>query len=149
MSLYDNDLPTVNPRDIVRGKYGGVYDDAGEQWPGVTEFEGKIKFDKKKIERANAFLDGHRIMGGSGSGKMKMYHTEDAKNLVTRILKNPDETFTIIGDYHDPDEMAQGANMKVAFKGVSFDEVALLGFKVKDLVDVDFPFTFNDYEFLA
>lgn len=103
---------------------------------------------KKKVERANAFLDGNRIMGGSGSGKMKMYHTEDAKALTIRILKNPDQTFTLIGDYHDPDEMAQGANMKVAFKGMSFDEVTLLGFKVKDLVDDDFPFTFDDFEII-
>ncbi|MEH0979232.1 phage tail tube protein [Bacillus mobilis] len=149
MSLYDNSLPTVDPRNIVRGKYGAVYDDKGEQWAEVTEFEGKIKFDKKKIERANAFLDGNRIMGGSATGKMKMYHTAKAKELALRILKNPDETFTIVGDYHDPDEKSASANMKVAFKGVSFDEVTLLGFKVKDLVDDDFPFTFDDYEILG
>ncbi|MEK4636888.1 phage tail tube protein [Bacillus sp. FSL W8-0519] len=148
MSIYDNNLPTVNPRKIARGKYGAVYNDTGDQMTEVSEFEAKIKFDKKKIERANAFLDGNRIMGGSGTGKMKMYFTENTKALVRRILTNPDETFTLVGDLHDPDAETQGANHKVAIKGISFDEAALLAFKVKDLVEEDFPFTFDDFEII-
>lgn len=146
--LFNNNLPTLNPRNTVRGKYGGVIDQNGRQMLEVTEFESKIKFDKKKIERANGFMEGTRIMGASGSGKMKVYLTAETWELVKEIMNNPDTTLTYIGELHDPDEMVGAANAKVALKNISFDEVNIFSFKTKDVIEKDFPFTFDDIEFL-
>lgn len=148
MSAFDNSLPTLNTRSTVRGKYGGVIDPTGRQILEVTEFEAKIKFDKKKIERANAFMEGNRIMGASGSGKMKVYLTADTWQLTKDILNNPDNLLTLIGELHDPDEYVGAANSQVAIKNISFDEVTLAAFKTKDVIERDFPFTFDSFEFL-
>ncbi|HDR3524192.1 phage tail tube protein [Bacillus pacificus] len=148
MSVFDNSLPTLNTRKTVRGKYGGVIDQKGRQLLEVTEFEAKIKFDKKKIERANAFMEGNRIMGASGSGKMKVYLTAETWEMTKDILNDPDALLTLISELHDPDEMVGSANSKVALKNISFDEVTIAAFKTKDVIERDFPFTFDDYDFL-
>lgn len=145
MGAYDRGLPYMNPREVARGMYGHIYDE-GEFMDNVTEFEAKAKFKKKAIERANAFMDGHRIMGGSGEGKMKLHLTN--AEFVKRLSEDPDRLYTFIGDVDDPDSETSAANYKVAIKGINFDEVPIHQFKVGETIEIDVPFTFHDWEWL-
>ena len=146
MGAYDKGLPTLNTRKTARGKYGAIYDEEGNYMDNVTEFEAKIKFDKKKVERGNAFLDGHRIMGGTATGKMKIYLT-NAK-FKQQLAEDPDRQYNFVGEVHEVDGMAVEANYRIALKGINFDEVDLHTYKTKDLIELDLPFTFEDYEYL-
>ncbi|WP_110113268.1 phage tail tube protein [Bacillus sp. CGMCC 1.16541] len=146
MGAYDKDLPFLNVRKIARGKYGRVFDELGTFMDNVSEFEAKIKFDKKKVERANAFMDGNRVTGGSGAGKMKIHFTN--AEFIKKVSQNPDAYYTFIGELEDPDPETTAANYQVVIKGVNFDEIPIHAFKVKDTIEIDVPFTFEDWEFL-
>lgn len=141
---YDDKLPVLDPRKVLRGKYGQVYDETGRAMVEVTEAEVKVKFNKKKVERGNAKADGNRTMGSEISGKIKMHWTAEIAKLRRSILNDPDAPRTLIFEHRDPDLPGE----KVAVMGVTFDEVDLIGFKVKDTGDTDLAFTADDYKFL-
>jgi hypothetical protein len=146
MGAYDHGLPYLDPRKVIRGKYGNIYKE-GKHMESVSKFEAKIDFDKQKIKRSNAFMDGHRVMGGSGKGKMTLYLTD--AELIKEVAKDPDGIFTLIGELADPDQRAAAGNYKIALKGINFDGVPLLQYDVSNPVEIDLDFTFDDYEFVA
>lgn len=147
MGAYDRDLPMLNPRKVARGKYGKLYTPEGDYMDDVTEFEAIIKFNKKEIARGNAFMSGHRIMGGKGEGKIKIYLTNAA--FKKKIAEDPDAVYTYIGTVDEVDGQTLDANYEVAIKGISFDEVPVHMFKVDDIIEYDLPFTFDNFEPLS
>lgn len=146
MGAYDKDLPQLNPQKVARGKYGSIYDQDGNYMDNVTEFEAMVKFDKKEIKRGNAFLSGHRIMGGKGEGKMKLYLTNAAFKKM--IAEDPDATYNFVGQLDEVDSRTVDANYQVAIKNINFNEIPLHVFKSDDIIEIDLPFTFDDWEYL-
>ncbi|MEZ2659283.1 phage tail tube protein [Aneurinibacillus aneurinilyticus] len=144
MSIYDKDLPKLDPRTVPRGKYGHIYDEDGEFMDNVTSFEGDVDWDKAKVKRANATLAGHRQMGGEGKGKMKFYPTNF--EFLKKLAMDPDATYTLIGELADPDKYAGRSNGRVIYKGVNFDKAAGIAFEVDQLIEKELPFTFDDWE---
>jgi hypothetical protein len=145
MGAYDQGLPVLDPRKVVRGRYGNIYK-SGEWMESISKFEAKIDFEKTKIKRSNAFMDGNRTMGGSGKGKMTLYLT-DAR-LIKEISEDPDGIFNLIGELADPDLRAQAGNYKIELLGVNFDGVPLLQYDVSNPVEIDLDFTFDDYDWV-
>ncbi|KIV55054.1 hypothetical protein AM501_26865 [Aneurinibacillus migulanus] len=144
MGAYDKNLPALNPRKVARGKYGNVYNSSGEHMASVTKFEAKVDFDKQKIKRSNAFMDGNRIMGGAGKGKMTLYLTDAA--MIKEISQDPDALFDFLGEVNDPDEYTQEANYKIAILNINYDGVPLLQYDVTGPIEIDLDFTFDDWE---
>lgn len=125
--------------DAINGLYGFLYDENGQEIQSTQEFESEIKFEKVEIKQAGKFMSGHKVLGGSGSGSVKMLKIDS--RLQKKVVDNPTGKFNFLGRLADPDARGEEA---VMFLGVSFDSVQILSYKLGETVEVPFDFTFDD-----
>lgn len=129
--------------DVMNGLYGYCYDENGQQLQSTQSFEAIVEFEKEAIKQAGKFLDSHKVMGGSGSGSI-MIHKLDSR-LQRKISENPTAKYNYIGKLADPTARGEEA---VMYKGVSFDSVELTKYELGAVVEAEFPFTFDDFEYI-
>ena len=129
--------------EVMNGLYGYCYDENGQQLQSTQSFEAIVEFEKEAIKQAGKFLDSHKVMGGSGSGTL-MIHKLDSR-LQKKIADDPTAKYNYIGKLADPTAKGEEA---VMYKGVSFDSVALTKYELGAIVEAEFPFTFDDFEYI-
>lgn len=129
--------------DVINGLYGYCYDENGQQVQSTQSFETTIEYEKEALKQAGKFLDSHKVMGGSGSGTMTI-HKLDSR-LQRKIAENPTAKYNYIGKLADPTSKGEEAIM---YKGVSFDSVELTKYELGAVVETEFPFTFDDFEYI-
>lgn len=129
--------------DVINGLYGYCYDEDGQQIQSAQSFETTVEFEKEAIKQAGKFMDSHKVMSGSGSGTMTI-HKLDSR-LQRKVAENPTAKYNYIGKLADPTARGEEAIM---YKGVSFDSVELTKYELGAIVDAEFPFTFDDYEYI-
>jgi len=129
--------------EAINGLYGKAYDESGKEIQGTQEFEASVEFEKEDIKQAGVFMTGHKVMGGSGKGSMKILKLDS--RLQKKVLENPTVKFNYIGKLADP--TARGEE-SVLLIGVSFDGAPLMGYSMGALVEVDLDFTFDSYRYL-
>lgn len=129
--------------EVMNGLYGYCYDENGQQLQSTQSFEAIVEFAKEPIKQAGKFLESHKVMGGSGSGTL-MIHKLDSR-LQKKIADNPTAKYNYIGKLADPTAKGEEA---VMYKGVSFDSVELTKYELGAIVEAEFPFTFDDFEYI-
>ena len=129
--------------DVMNGLYGYCYDENGQQLQSTQSFEAIVEFEKEAVKQAGKFLDSHKVMGGSGSGTL-MIHKLDSR-LQKKIADDPTAKYNYIGKLADPTAKGEEA---VMYKGVSFDSVELTKYELGAIVEAEFPFTFDDFEYI-
>lgn len=129
--------------DVINGLYGYCYDEDGQQVQSTQSFETTIEYEKEALKQAGKFLDSHKVMSGSGSGTMTI-HKLDSR-LQRKIAENPTAKYNYIGKLADPTSKGEEAIM---YKGVSFDSVELTKYELGAVVEAEFPFTFDDFEYI-
>lgn len=129
--------------DVINGLYGYCYDENGQQVQSTQSFETTIEYEKEALKQAGKFLDSHKVMSGSGSGTMTI-HKLDSR-LQRKIAENPTAKYNYIGKLADPTSKGEEAIM---YKGVSFDSVELTKYELGAVVEAEFPFTFDDFEYI-
>ncbi len=129
--------------EVMNGLYGYCYDENGQQLQSTQSFEAIVEFEKEAVKQAGKFLDSHKVMGGSGSGTL-MIHKLDSR-LQKKIADDPTAKYNYIGKLADPTAKGEEA---VMYKGVSFDSVELTKYELGAIVEAEFPFTFDDFEYI-
>ena len=129
--------------DVINGLYGYCYDENGQQIQSAQSFETTVEFEKEAVKQAGKFMDSHKVMSGSGNGTMTI-HKLDSR-LQRKVAENPTAKYNYIGKLADPTARGEEAIM---YKGVSFDSVELTKYELGAIVDAEFPFTFDDYEYI-
>lgn len=129
--------------DVINGLYGYCYDENGQQIQSAQSFETTVEFEKEAVKQAGKFMDSHKVMSCSGSGTMTI-HKLDSR-LQRKVAENPTAKYNYIGKLADPTARGEEAIM---YKGVSFDSVELTKYELGAIVDAEFPFTFDDYEYI-
>lgn len=129
--------------EVMNGLYGYCYDENGQQLQSTQSFEAIVEFEKEAVKQAGKFLDSHKVMGGSGSGTL-MIHKLDSR-LQKKIADDPTAKYNYIGKLADPTAKGEEA---VMYKGVSFDSVELTKYELGAIVEAEFPFTFDDFEYV-
>ena len=129
--------------EVMNGLYGYCYDENGQQLQSTQSFEAIVEFEKEAVKQAGKFLDSHNVMGGSGSGTL-MIHKLDSR-LQKKIADDPTAKYNYIGKLADPTAKGEEA---VMYKGVSFDSVELTKYELGAIVEAEFPFTFDDFEYI-
>lgn len=132
-----------NANEVMNGLYGYCYDENGQQLQSTQSFEAIVEFEKEAVKQAGKFLDSHKVMGGSGSGTL-MIHKLDSR-LQKKIADDPTAKYNYIGKLADPTAKGEEA---VMYKGVSFDSVELTKYELGAIVEAEFPFTFDDFEYI-
>ena len=130
--------------EAINGLYGYVYDENGVQVQETQSFESSVEFEKEAIKQAGKFLDSHKVIGGSGSGTMSILKLDS--RLQKKIAENPTAKYNYIGKLADPTSRGEEAIM---YKGLSFDSTELTKYELGALVEAEFPFTFDDFEYLS
>lgn len=130
--------------EAINGLYGYVYDENGVQVQETQSFESSLEFEKEAIKQAGKFLDSHKVIGGSGSGTMSILKLDS--RLQRKIAENPTAKYNYIGKLADPTSRGEEAIM---YKGLSFDSTDLTKYELGALVEAEFPFTFDDFEYLS
>lgn len=135
-----------NHNATMRGTFGKAWID-GERLANIRSFEAKASIDYEDMDINGDFGQKKRYMGYSISGTMTLFKVD---SLIINKYKNgvmtgelPD--IKIVASLDDP--TAYGAE-RVALYDVKFDEITLMQFENKTLVEEEVPFTAGRYEFL-
>jgi len=136
-------MANFEANEAINGLYGFVYDENGQQMQSTQEFEASVELAKEEIKQAGKFMSGHKVMGGSGKGSVKMLKIDT--RLQKKIAESPTAKYNYVGKLNDPTAKGEEGVLLI---GVSFDVIPLMGFTLGELVEVDLDYTFDDYRYL-
>lgn len=136
----------IDSRTVINGTWGEVWLDdekLGEQ----KGLQAKINFQKEDVDLPRSMAKHKKVVGWDGTGTLRLYkvNTRVAKKVQTLIKDGKDVRFTIVSKLADPD--ADGAE-RVVIRDVSFDDLTLVDFEPKKVLETEMPFTFTDYDFI-
>lgn len=132
--------------DIINGSYGELWLD-GEKLAEVKSFQAKVDFTKEDVDMAGKLGKYKKIVGYEGKGTMKLHKINSrlASKMATFFKTGKMPSFTVIGKLDDVN--VNGAE-RVAIRDVIFDDLTLMDFESKKLLETECPFTFVDFEYL-
>ena len=138
---------SYSPEKVMNGSFASLWVNSDFLGEG-TELEAKISLEKKEVKQAGTLAKGYKIVGTDGKGKLKLNKISSYFiDLIADNIKNgKTTTVQIKSTIEDPD--LGGAKETVLLKGVQFDELTLVDWKVKELVEEEYSFTFNDFDIL-
>jgi hypothetical protein len=138
---------TYAPERVMNGTFAEMWINDTYLGEG-TELEAKISLEKKEVKQAGTLAKGYKIVGTDGKGKLKVNKISSffIDLIAANIKAGKVTTCTIISNIHDPD--LGGKSERVKLDGVTFDELTLINWKVKDLIEEEYSFTFTDFTVL-
>lgn len=130
----------------LRGTFGKVWVD-NERMGNVKSFEAKASITYEDMEVNGDFGTKKRYMGYSIAGTMTLHKFDS--HIVSKyqagLMTGELPSMTIVAALDDP--TAYGAE-RVALFDVKLDEITLMKFENKALVEEEVPFTAGAYEYL-
>lgn len=128
--------------EVINGLFGIVIDETGAQLQSTQEAELVEEFEKVDLKIPGKRRSSAKVMGSKVTGKLVLDHVDS--RLQKKIADSPTQKFNYIMKLEDPD--AKGSEA-VLVKGLSFDSNPVMGFKMGEKGEKEFPFTADDYEF--
>lgn len=131
---------------VINGTFGRVWVD-DELMGNCSSFEAKITGNYETINIAGKLGEAQKYLGFSGAGSMTMKKIDSSlvKKIADGYRTGELPEIKIVALLEDP---ASYGKERVALYGVTFDETTLSKFEVKAPIEEEFPFKFEDYEFL-
>jgi len=136
-------MANVNTNEVINGLYGFVYDENGKELDTTQEFEFSDQYTKVEIDLPGEFYTKHKVMGGKLAGKVRFLKVDS--DLQAKLKADPTAKFNYIGKLADPNARGQEA---VVIRGLSFDANPIIGWTLKENVEVDVNFTADDWDYL-
>ncbi|MBG9548514.1 phage tail tube protein [Cytobacillus firmus] len=133
---------------VLNGSFGKMYHD-GEWLTNVTQAEAIVEIGKEEIRRSGTRWIGHKTTSLTGSGSMTGYKiTNDLIKKIAQVCDDTKPAFVteLVMKLDDP-ENHEGKTW-VRLKGVQFDSIPILSYKVGSIVEDETPFTISGYEYL-
>lgn len=137
-------MARVDGRRQVNGTWGKVFLE-GEEVFEVTSFSAKVEHNKEEVQIAGQMMTDSKIlsMKGTGSLTIKKMTSRMLRLIGKKIETGQEPRFTFISEIDDPD--AIGAE-RVIITGVSFDDMTLAEWTVREVGSNEYPFTFTGFE---
>ena len=132
--------------NVINGTFGEVWVD-GDYMSESTGMEAKVTLEKTEVNQSGTLSKGYKVTGIEGKGKIKLnkvtsyFITKPSENLK----KGKTTTATIISNLKDPDALG---NERIQLNGCVFDELTLINWEAKKLIEEEIPFTFTSWEVL-
>lgn len=133
---------------VIHGQYGYVYDETGDWMSHVKSLQASIDINKEDVPRAGSRRVGKKTSTIDMTGSMTAYKiTSDMIKRLSESVKDGGKPFVtqIIVKMEDPESYG---SERILLKGVQFDNIPLINFEVGSLVEEEFNFTFESWEFL-
>jgi hypothetical protein len=139
-------MENFRPTQAINGSFGEVWVD-DEKFAEQKGLQAKVNFRKEDVNQAGKTGTGTKVIGWDGKGSLKLFKVNSrVANKVRQMVKEGrDVRFTIISKLSDPDALG---SERVVLRYVSFDDLTLIDFEPKKVLEVDMPFTFEDYDLL-
>ncbi|MTV47763.1 phage portal protein [Heliobacillus mobilis] len=131
----------------ISGTFGEVWRE-GNQMTQASEMQAKVKVHKADIKVSGDRWIGKKVVALEGTGSLKGFKvTSEMLQMHDPVAKNEKGYVKteLISKLDDPE--AYGCE-RIRLKNVIFDEIPLVGWKVGEIVEEEWPFTFKGYELL-
>ena len=135
-----------NSNKVIRGTFGRAWVD-GDLMANVKSFEAKATLDYEDMDVNGDLGQKKRYMGYSVAGTMTLHKFDSyiLKKYQAAIRNGDLPEMKIVAALADP--QSYGAQ-RVGLYDVHLDEITLLQFENKTVLEEEVPFTAGDYEFL-
>lgn len=139
-------MQSLEANQVINGTFGEVWLD-DEKLAEQKGLQAKLEFTKETVDIAGKMAKGNKIVGWEGKGTLRLHKVNSRVAVkVSKLIKEgKNVTFTIISKLADPD--SAGAE-RIAIRNVSFDDLTLADFEPKKMLEVEMPFTFDDYDYI-
>lgn len=136
----------LDSRNIINGTWGEVWLD-DEKLAEQKGLQAKITFNKEDVDIAGVMAKHTKVTGWEGTGTLRLHkvNTRVALKVQQLVKQGKDVRFTIVSKLADPDAMG---SERVVLRDVSFDDLTLVDFEPKKILETEMPFTFTDYDFI-
>lgn len=130
----------------MRGTYGRVWVN-NEKLMMLSSFEGKVTGEYEDMDVAEEMGKIRSLVGWEGAGTLKYKKMDNdlAKTIAEGFRTGVLPDIKIVGELDDP---GNSNATRVEFTGVTFDEVTLLAFEAKKVIEEEIPFKFSGYAYL-
>jgi len=122
-----------------------------EELAQVREFEAEITYIKEEIRSLSQRMIAHKIIGQSGAGSVTIYYNSHTFRRVATEYKRTGvfPEMSLVPSNRDPQASAQIGGQSVALRRVKPDGVILAMLGESEVLEEDFSFTFEEYDFLT
>ena len=135
-----------NSNKVIRGTSGRAWVD-GDLMANVKSFEAKATIDYGDLDINGDFGQKKRYMGYSIAGTMTLHKFDSyiLKKYQAAIMSGDLPEMKIVASLADPQS---DGTQRVALDDVHLDEITLLQFENKTVLEEEVPFTAGSFEFL-
>ncbi len=130
----------------IRGNHGRVWVN-NEEWGNVKSFEAKVSAEYEDVTIPGEYGTHKRYVGFNGEGTLTMVKIDSRVSKIVadgfRTGKIPD--IKLVARLDDPS--AYGAE-RIEILEVTFNELMLMQFENKKIIEEEVPFNFASYNYL-
>ncbi|MCI5533838.1 MAG: phage tail tube protein [Firmicutes bacterium] len=133
----------ITGNDVMNGTFGSIWIN-GDKAANVKKFEAKLTLNYEQVDIAEDPGEHQKFMGYTGSGTITLHKVDSSITslMYKDIKKGKVPTIMIVGKLDDP---AATGSERIQFTEVTFDELTLLNFEQKALMEEEVPFKFADF----
>lgn len=131
---------------VINGTYGRLWWDE-DLLANTKSFEAKISLNYEAVEIGDDLAEHQKYMGWSGAGTVVLHKIDSmaAAKLSEGITSGIMPDFKLVSALADP---AAYGHERVEITGVTFDELTLIKWTVKEKQEEELPFKFSGFRFL-
>lgn len=139
-------MKNMEAAQAMYGTKGALWID-GEEVAEVTGVSAKIELEKTEVKMAGHMQKGYKVTGYAGKGSFTLNKVSSyfIKKFAPAIAQGKQVLFTLVSALEDPD--AIGAE-RVALYNCQVDSVDLINWKVGEIGEESYDFTFESFELL-
>lgn len=129
---------------VISGTHGELWIE-GEQMAEVKGFEAKVEIEKEDIKKARQLATGSKMKGFKCTGTMTLHKVDSSmlERISDSIKAGKNPVFKLLSSLNDP--AALGAE-RIVIKDAKFDTLILANWKVDEIGEQEYPFTFTDWD---
>lgn len=140
-------MPILDSTRTIQGTYGEIWSD-GEWLSNFYQAEAAADISYEKIKRAGTRKTGNKLGAIELSGTITGYKiTSELARKVAQVMNDRRGAFVteLVMKLDDPE--AYGYE-RVRLKGVQFTKIDIMKFEHGSIVETEWPFVFDDFEWL-
>ncbi|WP_010495082.1 phage tail tube protein [Paenibacillus elgii] len=140
-------MPKLDPTRTIQGHYGEIWSD-GEWLSNFYQAEASADISYEKIKRAGSRKAGNKVGAIEYSGTITGYKvTSTLARRVAQVTDDSKGAFITEITMKLADPEAYGFE-RVRLKGVQFTKIDIMKFEHGSIVETEWPFVFDDFEWL-
>lgn len=139
-------MDQIQGKQVINGTYGEAWLDS-TYVSSVIGLEALVEIEYEDVNRPRKLGTAKKMLGYDGTGTLKFNKVNSLgmKEVSDALKAGRQPTFTIMSKLEDPD--ALGAE-RVVLEGVTFNQLNLINWEAKTIIEEEMPFNFEDWDTL-